>query len=44
MDIIASSGLMSSSKLTEAKAAGIKAFLSKPYTVKELLHTIEQVI
>ena len=44
VNIIASSGLMSSSKLSEAKAAGIKAFLSKPYTVKELLHTIEQVI
>ncbi|MDJ0618722.1 MAG: PAS domain S-box protein [Calothrix sp. MO_192.B10] len=42
--IIASSGLMSSSKLAEAKAAGIKVFLSKPYTVKELLHTLQQVI
>ncbi|WP_088242388.1 PAS domain S-box protein [Calothrix rhizosoleniae] len=42
--IIASSGLMSSNKMNEAKAAGIKAFLPKPYTVKELLHTIQQVI
>ena len=30
--------------MNEAKAAGIKAFLPKPYTVKELLHTIQQVI
>ena len=42
--IIASSGLMSSHKLTEAQAVGIKAFLSKPYTVKELLHTLQEVI
>jgi PAS domain S-box-containing protein len=42
--IIASSGLMSSHKLVEAQAAGIKAFLSKPYTVKELLNTLQLVM
>jgi CheY-like chemotaxis protein len=42
--IIATSGLMSSSKLTEASAVGIKTFLSKPYTVKELLLTLQKVL
>jgi CheY-like chemotaxis protein len=35
---------MSSHKLVEAQAAGIKAFLSKPYTVKELLNTLQMVM
>jgi two-component system, cell cycle sensor histidine kinase and response regulator CckA len=40
--IIAFSGLESNSKLAEA--AGVCKFLSKPYTTKELLHTIDRVI
>jgi two-component system cell cycle sensor histidine kinase/response regulator CckA len=35
--IIAVSGLASSDKLTKAAGTGIKTFLSKPYTTKELL-------
>ncbi|WP_017316186.1 hybrid sensor histidine kinase/response regulator [Mastigocladopsis repens] len=42
--IIATSGLMSSSKLTAAIGNGVKTFLSKPYTVKELLHTLQMVL
>ena len=41
--IIANSGLISSSKLAELTGIGVK-FLSKPYTVKELLHTLQKVL
>lgn len=42
--IIASSGLMSSSKLAAVMGTGVKTFLSKPYTLKELLHTLQVVL
>lgn len=42
--IIAVSGLASSDKLTAAAATGVKTFLSKPYTAKELLKTINGVL
>jgi two-component system, cell cycle sensor histidine kinase and response regulator CckA len=42
--IIASSGLISSCKLAQASSEGVKSFLSKPYTLKELLNTLQQVI
>jgi len=42
--IIASSGLMSSSKLAAVMGSGAKTFLSKPYTLKELLHTLQVVL
>jgi hypothetical protein len=42
--IIASSGLMSSSKLAAVMGSGAKTFLSKPYTLKELLHTLQMVL
>ena len=41
--IIAVSGLASNDKVAEA-TGGVKAFLSKPYTVKELLNTINDVL
>lgn len=42
--IIASSGLMSSSKLAAVMDNNVKTFLPKPYTVKELLHTLQVVL
>lgn len=42
--IIAVTGLLSSEKLTEAASLGIKVFLSKPYTTKELLVALQQVL
>jgi PAS domain S-box-containing protein len=42
--IIATSGLMSSSKLAEASDAGAKVFLAKPYTVRELLLTLQKLL
>ncbi|RUR72328.1 hypothetical protein PCC6912_63680 [Chlorogloeopsis fritschii PCC 6912] len=42
--IVATSGLMSTSKLAEAATVGAKTFLSKPYTVKELLLTLQKVL
>jgi two-component system, cell cycle sensor histidine kinase and response regulator CckA len=42
--IIATSGLMSSNKLAAVAATGVKIFLSKPYTVKELLHVLQQLL
>ncbi len=42
--IIAVSGLASSDKLTQAASYGVKTFLSKPYTTKELLETIDGVL
>ncbi len=41
--IIAISGLVSNEKLAEASGTGVKAFLSKPCTAKELLSTINVV-
>ncbi|MBF2063961.1 MAG: response regulator [Calothrix sp. C42_A2020_038] len=38
--IIAVSGLLSSDKVNNATEIGVKAFLSKPYTAKQLLQTI----
>ncbi len=38
--VIAVSGLASSDKVNAARSAGVKAFLSKPYTAVELLKTI----
>lgn len=42
--IIATSGLMSSNKLGAAAETGVSTFLSKPYTVNELLLTLQKVI
>jgi two-component system, cell cycle sensor histidine kinase and response regulator CckA len=42
--IIATSGLMSSNKLAAVAGTGVKIFLSKPYTVKELLHALHQLL
>ncbi len=42
--VIATSGLISSSKLAAVSSIGIKTFLPKPYTVKELLHTLQKVL
>jgi CheY-like chemotaxis protein len=42
--IIGVSGLDSSDKLAAARGAGVKTFLSKPYTAKELLKTINGVL
>ncbi len=42
--VIATSGLMSSSKLSELTNIGVKTFLLKPYTVRELLHTLQKVL
>jgi two-component system, cell cycle sensor histidine kinase and response regulator CckA len=41
--IIAVSGLASSDKLAQAAGTGVKTFLSKPYTTKELLEAIDRV-
>jgi CheY-like chemotaxis protein len=42
--IIAFSGLASNQKLLEASGINVQAFLSKPYTIKELLDTIKEVL
>ncbi|QLE44966.1 response regulator [Nostoc sp. C052] len=42
--IIASSGLMSDNKLSAAAAIGINTFLSKPYTINELLLSLQKVL
>jgi CheY-like chemotaxis protein len=42
--IIAVSGLASSDKLAQVAETGVKTFLSKPYTTKELLETINGVL
>jgi PAS domain S-box-containing protein len=42
--IIASSGLMSDRKLSAVTEAGVNTFLSKPYTVKELLVCLQKVL
>lgn len=42
--IIALSGLVSNDKIALAAGVGVKAFLSKPYTARELLNTINDVL
>ncbi|MEH2174046.1 hybrid sensor histidine kinase/response regulator [Nostoc sp.] len=42
--IIASSGLMSDKKLSAVAAIGVNTFLSKPYTVHELLLSLHKVL
>lgn len=42
--IIAVSGLVSNDKLSQAASFGVKTFLSKPYTARELLTTINLVL
>ncbi|RCJ38013.1 hybrid sensor histidine kinase/response regulator [Nostoc punctiforme NIES-2108] len=42
--IIASSGLMSENKLSAVAAIGVNTFLSKPYTVNELLLSLQKVL
>ncbi|MEH1788686.1 response regulator [Nostoc sp.] len=42
--IIASSGLMSDNKLSVLAAIGINTFLSKPYTINELLLSLQKVL
>ncbi|MEH2170254.1 MAG: response regulator [Nostoc sp.] len=42
--IIASSGLMSDNKLSAITAIGVNTFLSKPYTVNELLLSLQKVL
>jgi PAS domain S-box-containing protein len=44
LKIIATSGLTSNDKMAEAACAGVKAFLSKPYTALELLTTLSSVL
>ena len=42
--IIASSGLTENARALEASNAGVKTFLSKPYTAGKLLKTLEEVL
>ena len=42
--IIASSGLMSDNKLSVIAATGVSTFLSKPYTVNELLLSLQKIL
>ena len=42
--IIATSGLPSNGKVTEAAASAVKTFLLKPYTAQELLKTLRSVL
>ncbi|MEH2460545.1 hybrid sensor histidine kinase/response regulator [Nostoc sp.] len=42
--IIASSGLMSDNKLSAVAAIGVNTFLSKPYTVNELLLSLQKIL
>ena len=44
VNVIAMSGLATNSQVDEAMASSVKAFLPKPYTVKELLHTLHRVL
>ncbi|MEP0817341.1 MULTISPECIES: PAS domain S-box protein [Trichocoleus] len=41
---IAVSGLVTSDKLVAAAKAGVKTFLNKPFTAKELLQTLDQLL
>ncbi|MFN6514599.1 MAG: response regulator [Nostoc sp. CreGUA01] len=42
--VVASSGLMSDRKLSAVTETGVNTFLSKPYTVKELLLSLQKVL
>ncbi len=42
--VVASSGLMSDGKLSAVTETGVNTFLSKPYTVKELLLSLQKVL
>lgn len=42
--IIATSGIISNSKITESTGKSVKAFLSKPFTIQELLSTVYSVL
>jgi PAS domain S-box-containing protein len=42
--VVASSGVPSSEQLAKEAGTGVKAFLLKPYTAKELLKTLNQVV
>jgi two-component system, cell cycle sensor histidine kinase and response regulator CckA len=42
--VIATSGLISNSLFTEGPSIGVKAFLSKPYMIEELLDTLQEVL
>ncbi|HEY9674934.1 MAG TPA: response regulator [Waterburya sp.] len=42
--IVAVSGLASNEKLVQARRFGVKTFLYKPYTTKELLKTINEIL
>lgn len=42
--IVAVSGLVSNDKLTQARRLGVQTFLYKPYTTKELLKTLDEVL
>jgi hypothetical protein len=42
--MVAVSGLVSNDKLVQARSLGVQRFLYKPYTTKELLKTILDVL
>ncbi|AFY48515.1 PAS domain S-box [Nostoc sp. PCC 7524] len=42
--ILAISGIATNSQLIEATDAGVSAFLRKPYTLSELLHTMNEIL
>jgi two-component system, cell cycle sensor histidine kinase and response regulator CckA len=44
VNIIATSGLISNRKLTDISSTGVKLFLPKPYTIKELLLNLQQAL
>jgi two-component system, cell cycle sensor histidine kinase and response regulator CckA len=44
MKVIASSGFAEDSKLDEVAAAGVKHFLTKPYTAEKLLTTLAELL
>jgi hypothetical protein len=41
---VAVSGLASNEKLVQARRFGVKTFLYKPYTTKELLKTLNEIL
>jgi two-component system, cell cycle sensor histidine kinase and response regulator CckA len=42
--VIATSGLISNEKIAQEGGGSIKAFLSKPYTLKDLLNTLHEIV
>jgi CheY-like chemotaxis protein len=42
--IVAVSGLVATDKLVQVATLGVKTFLSKPYTTKELLQSISELL